>query len=564
MDIKNKIRTQLNTQMSKLTHIEKSKDTSELQGMVSEKTVKINKETIYEMLDEVMEVEGDIGEIRLNPFGSNIKDIEKASEKFIKILGKKFPKLKLKDVQRLVKLFDKVESEIRLVKNKINTDSGDYRDDVMSKVKQDIEEITGAASAGGFLGPLFVSPISRKMPVGGKKSSNKKTYEVKEDEVSEGMMRIGNEQYDNIKVTRRAKGDYTNSQLIADISLAASRANVKVEISYAKTGHGKYTKSGAVSRHWKELAVDISRLQDLNNRREKKLKSHRRNPDGFKTAGDRLCDELEALGYNRNAEGKENPKAVIWYANDGSHKDHLHVSNMEGYQDNDTTEKRDEKRESDFVKQDLTMKDIMDNGDNSELLGKGSTGKGVEEVQQTLLDNGYELSEKGVDGLYGPETKEAVKQFQKDNDLKVDGIVGIETTTAMSSLSEIKKIEAKEATLSSSSGSYETPFFLAKDKKNWRGAAKTLYKGGKFVKVKEKCKKFPYCNQGDINALELFEGGKYSRLADKVAKKMGEDPIKVKSIVLNDIEESLFRERMKETNKKRVEKSEKNNRLPNK
>ena len=134
----------------------------------------------------------------------------------------------------------------------------------------------------------------------------------------------------------------------------------------------------------------------------------------------------------------------------------------------------------------------------------------------------------------------------------------------MSSLSEIKKVEAKEATLSSSSGSYETPFFLAKDKKNWRGAAKTLYKGGKFVKVKEKCKKFPYCNQGDIKALELFEDGKYSRLADKVAKKMGEDPIKVKSIVLNDIEESLFRERMKETNKKRVEKSEKNNRLPNK
>ena len=25
----------------------------------------------------------------------------------------------------------------------------------------------------------------------------------------------------------------------------------------------------------------------------------------------------------------------------------------------------------------------------------------------------------------------------------------------------------------------------------------------KYVKVKDKCKKFPYCNQGDINALEL-------------------------------------------------------------
>lgn len=117
--------------------------------------------------------------------------------------------------------------------------------------------------------------------------------------------------------------------------------------------------------------------------------------------------------------------------------------------------------------------------------------------------------------------------------------------------------ELNEATLSDSSGSYETPFFLAKNKKNWRGMAKTLYKGGKFVKVKDKCKKFPYCNQGDIKALELFEG--YNELADKVAKKMGEDPIKVKSIVLNDLEESLFRTRMKEVTKKKVEDSQKNN-----
>jgi len=28
--------------------------------------------------------------------------------------------------------------------------------------------------------------------------------------------------------------------------------------------------------------------------------------------------------------------------------------------------------------------------------------------------------------------------------------------------------------------------------------------GGVFVKIKEKCKKFPYCNQGDINAIEIL------------------------------------------------------------
>jgi hypothetical protein len=69
----------------------------------------------------------------------------------------------------------------------------------------------------------------------------------------------------------------------------------------------------------------------------------------------------------------------------------------------------------------------------------------------------------------------------------------------------VKKVEATEATSTSSSGQYSTPAFVAKNSKNWRGGKKPLFPGGKFVKVKEKCKKFPYCNQGDINALKLTE-----------------------------------------------------------
>jgi hypothetical protein len=72
---------------------------------------------------------------------------------------------------------------------------------------------------------------------------------------------------------------------------------------------------------------------------------------------------------------------------------------------------------------------------------------------------------------------------------------------------KIQKIETKEATGASSSGSYETPAAWAKSmsKKDWRGKSKTQIPGGKFVQVKEKCKKFPYCNQGDINALKLTD-----------------------------------------------------------
>jgi len=62
--------------------------------------------------------------------------------------------------------------------------------------------------------------------------------------------------------------------------------------------------------------------------------------------------------------------------------------------------------------------------------------------------------------------------------------------------------EFTEAISSSSSGAYSTPFFLAKDLKNWGPSKKTQIPGGQFVSVKEKCKTFPYCNQG-IGALEF-------------------------------------------------------------
>lgn len=86
-----------------------------------------------------------------------------------------------------------------------------------------------------------------------------------------------------------------------------------------------------------------------------------------------------------------------------------------------------------------------------------------------------------------------------------------------------KKVEAKEATTSSSSGSYETPAAWAKSmkKKDWRGKSKTQIPGGSFVSVKQKCKKFPYCNQGDINALSISENDILPEAIRKVSNKLG-------------------------------------------
>jgi hypothetical protein len=57
-----------------------------------------------------------------------------------------------------------------------------------------------------------------------------------------------------------------------------------------------------------------------------------------------------------------------------------------------------------------------------------------------------------------------------------------------------------------------------------------------FVKVKEKCKKFPYCNQGDMNALEIIkEDDELILTIKETAKKYGISYKHMESIVLNEI-----------------------------
>ena len=96
-----------------------------------------------------------------------------------------------------------------------------------------------------------------------------------------------------------------------------------------------------------------------------------------------------------------------------------------------------DKVEGRVVRSNLTIDDIIENGDNSELFSIGSKGKGVEEIQKILKNKGYDLgstgeNEDGIDGVYGPMTFDAVYNFQEDEGLTlIDGIVGIETSTAL-------------------------------------------------------------------------------------------------------------------------------------
>ncbi len=64
-------------------------------------------------------------------------------------------------------------------------------------------------------------------------------------------------------------------------------------------------------------------------------------------------------------------------------------------------------------------------------LRRGSKGPYVVEAQTKLQALGYDLGSAGVDGIYGSMTVKAVKAFQSDNGLKVDGVIGPATWAAL-------------------------------------------------------------------------------------------------------------------------------------
>lgn len=92
------------------------------------------------------------------------------------------------------------------------------------------------------------------------------------------------------------------------------------------------------------------------------------------------------------------------------------------------------------------------------------------------------------------------------------------------------RVEALEATTSSSSGQYSSPAFVAK-KGEWRGGKKTLYKGGKFVQVKKKCMTFPYCNQGNTGAVKYSNKETLENAIREASKRTGVNEELVRKIV---------------------------------
>jgi hypothetical protein len=123
---------------------------------------------------------------------------------------------------------------------------------------------------------------------------------------------------------------------------------------------------------------------------------------------------------------------------------------------------------------------------------------------------------------------------------------------------EPKEQELGEVTDSSSSGAFDVPAFGKSTTGGRKDPLKidgpdSIYKGravkdknfpkwggpdSVFVKIKEKCKKYPYCNQGNTGAIEFVnEDKEIQEIISEISKKYGLPHKQVENIVLNEIKD---------------------------
>ncbi|MDE6667956.1 MAG: spore cortex-lytic enzyme [Clostridia bacterium] len=164
------------------------------------------------------------------------------------------------------------------------------------------------------------------------------------------------------------------------------------------------------------------------------------------------------------------------------------------------------------------------------VLKQGATGGEVKELQRRLKQWGYYSG--AVDGVYGAGTVKAVKDFQKKNGLKADGIAGKSTFEALGMNDSAKALEGnKGSSGSSSSGSNYTSsdlYLLAKT--IYAEARGESYTGqvavGAVILNRVKSTKFPNTISGVVyqkHAFTAVSDGQINLEPDKTAMNAAQD-----------------------------------------
>ncbi len=84
--------------------------------------------------------------------------------------------------------------------------------------------------------------------------------------------------------------------------------------------------------------------------------------------------------------------------------------------------------------QDTQSRGIQSANACTTILREESSEQNIQQLQRQLEELGY--YEGRIDGIYGENTKEAVRQFQQDHNLQRDGIVGCDTQTIINEVLE--------------------------------------------------------------------------------------------------------------------------------
>jgi peptidoglycan hydrolase-like protein with peptidoglycan-binding domain len=89
---------------------------------------------------------------------------------------------------------------------------------------------------------------------------------------------------------------------------------------------------------------------------------------------------------------------------------------------------------ADGIVGEITWLNIDEADMSNPTIRRGSTGNPVRRAQKRLTLGGYDTN--GVDGVFGADTEAAVRRFQGDRGLSVDGIVGPRTWAEIDALGD--------------------------------------------------------------------------------------------------------------------------------